>query len=29
METITLWRNNKNITLWIFIYEAMLRCVGG
>ena len=29
METITIIRNGKTITIWAFIWEAMTRCKGG
>lgn len=28
-ETIIIWRDNKPITMWKFIYEMMQRCKGG
>lgn len=28
-ETITVWHNGKNITMWKFVYEMMQRCNGG
>lgn len=29
METITIIRNGKTITIWAFVWEAMIRCKGG
>ena len=28
-STITIVRNNKTIKIWVFIWEAMIRCKGG
>jgi len=28
-ETITIWYNGRNITMWKFVYDAMMGCKGG